>query len=216
LGAFCRYGTSIEPRLSELVIITAGAYWKAGFEWRVHAPIAGISEDIIAAVSGAALMMLAGTGARLTDPQFAIPLTVEPTILSATPLVHCFCTIFERTDQHRLARSRQITRINHNDTFITIKNAICRNREKLGHVTPTQERHGLADLSKTSAPGIGPKISLIFLASQSCGMTVAHANFFLTSASIAASNNQILNCGKMRREGCCIEQYQRHPLRGRG
>src|ERR671916_1228290 len=40
LGAFCRYGTVLPPRLSELAIITAGAYWKAGFEWAVHAPIA--------------------------------------------------------------------------------------------------------------------------------------------------------------------------------
>ncbi len=40
LGAFCRYGTSLPPRLSELAIITAGAFWQAGFEWHVHAPIA--------------------------------------------------------------------------------------------------------------------------------------------------------------------------------
>jgi 4-carboxymuconolactone decarboxylase len=40
LGAFCRYGTSLPPRLSELAIITTGAYWQAGFEWAVHAPIA--------------------------------------------------------------------------------------------------------------------------------------------------------------------------------
>ena len=40
LGAFCRYGTSLPPRLSELAIITTGAYWQAGFEWHVHAPIA--------------------------------------------------------------------------------------------------------------------------------------------------------------------------------
>ncbi len=40
LGAFCRYGTVLEPRLSELAIITTGAYWRAGFEWYVHAPIA--------------------------------------------------------------------------------------------------------------------------------------------------------------------------------
>lgn len=40
LGAFCRYDTSLPPRLSELAIITVGAYWKAGFEWHVHAPIA--------------------------------------------------------------------------------------------------------------------------------------------------------------------------------
>lgn len=49
LGAFCRYGTVLEPRLSELAIIITGAYWKAGFEWHVHAPIAikaGIAPEI--------------------------------------------------------------------------------------------------------------------------------------------------------------------------
>ena len=40
LGAFCRYGTSLPPRLSELAILVTGAYWRAGYEWHVHAPIA--------------------------------------------------------------------------------------------------------------------------------------------------------------------------------
>ena len=40
LGAFCRYGTKLPARLSELAIITTGAYWQAGFEWHVHAPLA--------------------------------------------------------------------------------------------------------------------------------------------------------------------------------
>ena len=39
LGAFCRYHTSLPPRLSELAILVTGASWKAGFEWFVHAPI---------------------------------------------------------------------------------------------------------------------------------------------------------------------------------
>ncbi len=39
LGAFCRYGTSLQPRLSELAILITGAHWKAGYEWHVHAPI---------------------------------------------------------------------------------------------------------------------------------------------------------------------------------
>ena len=39
LGAFCRYGTSLPQRLSELAILVTGAYWQAGFEWSVHAPI---------------------------------------------------------------------------------------------------------------------------------------------------------------------------------
>lgn len=53
LGAFCRYGTSLPPRLSELAIITAGAYWKAGFEWHVHAPIAvkaGLNAEAVEAL----------------------------------------------------------------------------------------------------------------------------------------------------------------------
>jgi 4-carboxymuconolactone decarboxylase len=40
LGAFCRFGTSLPPRLSELAILVTGAYWRAGFEWFAHAPIA--------------------------------------------------------------------------------------------------------------------------------------------------------------------------------
>ena len=40
LGAFCRYGSSLPPRLSELAILVTGAYWKAGFEFYAHAPIA--------------------------------------------------------------------------------------------------------------------------------------------------------------------------------
>jgi 4-carboxymuconolactone decarboxylase len=40
LGAYCRYRSSLPPRLSELAILVTGAYWRAGFEWFVHAPIA--------------------------------------------------------------------------------------------------------------------------------------------------------------------------------
>lgn len=39
LGAFCRFGTSLPARLSELAILVTGAHWKAGFEWFAHAPI---------------------------------------------------------------------------------------------------------------------------------------------------------------------------------
>jgi 4-carboxymuconolactone decarboxylase len=53
LGAFCRYGTVLPPHLSELAIITTGAYWKAGYEWAVHAPLAlkaGVNADVIEAI----------------------------------------------------------------------------------------------------------------------------------------------------------------------
>lgn len=53
LGAFCRYATQLDPRLSELAIITVGAFWRSGFEWHIHAPIAeraGLSAEVIAAI----------------------------------------------------------------------------------------------------------------------------------------------------------------------
>lgn len=53
LGAYCRYGSSLSPRLSELAIIVVGAHWRAGFEWFIHAPIAeeaGVPADAIKAI----------------------------------------------------------------------------------------------------------------------------------------------------------------------
>lgn len=53
LGAYCRYGTSLPPRLSELAVLVTAAWWRAGFEWAVHAPIAattGLSAEVIEAV----------------------------------------------------------------------------------------------------------------------------------------------------------------------
>lgn len=53
LGAFCRYGTSLPQRLSELAILVTGAHWRAGFEWHVHAPIgieAGLDPAAVEAI----------------------------------------------------------------------------------------------------------------------------------------------------------------------
>ncbi len=53
LGGFCRFNTTLPPRLSELAIIITGAFWKAGFEWHVHAPLAvkaGVSPDAVEAI----------------------------------------------------------------------------------------------------------------------------------------------------------------------
>jgi 4-carboxymuconolactone decarboxylase len=53
LGAFCRYGTSLPPRLSELAILVTGAHWQAGYEWFAHAPIgiaAGLSPVAVEAI----------------------------------------------------------------------------------------------------------------------------------------------------------------------
>lgn len=53
LGAFCRYGSSLPPRLSELAILITGVFWLAGYEWHSHAPLAieaGINPDIVEAL----------------------------------------------------------------------------------------------------------------------------------------------------------------------
>src|SRR5262249_18227886 len=40
LGAFCRFSTSLPPRLSQLSIIPTGAFWRPNFEWHPQAPTA--------------------------------------------------------------------------------------------------------------------------------------------------------------------------------
>jgi 4-carboxymuconolactone decarboxylase len=40
LGAFCRYKTSLKPRLSELAILVTASHWRAQYEWHAHAQIA--------------------------------------------------------------------------------------------------------------------------------------------------------------------------------
>jgi 4-carboxymuconolactone decarboxylase len=53
LGAFCRYGSSLPPRLSELAILTTAVHWRAAYEWYAHAPLAlaaGIDPDAVEAL----------------------------------------------------------------------------------------------------------------------------------------------------------------------
>jgi 4-carboxymuconolactone decarboxylase len=53
LGAFCRYRTGFPPKLSELLVLITAAYWKAEFEFAVHAreaAKAGIPVSIIEAL----------------------------------------------------------------------------------------------------------------------------------------------------------------------
>ena len=45
LGQYCRYDTRLEPRLSELAILTTARIWDAGFEWQAHVPHA-LSEGV--------------------------------------------------------------------------------------------------------------------------------------------------------------------------
>jgi len=40
LGGFCRYKTTLAPRLSEFAILCTARFWRAQYEWFAHAPIA--------------------------------------------------------------------------------------------------------------------------------------------------------------------------------
>lgn len=53
LGAFCRYRTTLGPRLSELLVLITATYWGADYEFSVHAPEArkaGVADSVIAAL----------------------------------------------------------------------------------------------------------------------------------------------------------------------
>jgi 4-carboxymuconolactone decarboxylase len=53
LGAYCRMGTSIAPRLSEFAIIVTAQHWKSQYEWNAHARIAeqrGVKAETIRAL----------------------------------------------------------------------------------------------------------------------------------------------------------------------
>lgn len=50
LGQYCRYGSSLSPRLSELAILTTAQIWNSAYEWKAHespARKAGLSDEII-------------------------------------------------------------------------------------------------------------------------------------------------------------------------
>jgi 4-carboxymuconolactone decarboxylase len=50
LGAFVRFKTSLEPRLSEFAILCIARTWRAQYEWHAHAPIAekaGVKAEVI-------------------------------------------------------------------------------------------------------------------------------------------------------------------------
>ena len=53
LGQYCRYDSSLPPRLSELAILVLARHWNSEFEWWAHKAIAlkaGLPADIIDAI----------------------------------------------------------------------------------------------------------------------------------------------------------------------
>ena len=54
LGQYCRYDSSLAPRLSELAILTTARIWDATFEWQAHlspALAAGLNPTVIESLS---------------------------------------------------------------------------------------------------------------------------------------------------------------------
>lgn len=53
LGEFCRFGSSLPPRLSEMAILITAYNWRAQYEWYAHAPLAekgGLAADVVEAI----------------------------------------------------------------------------------------------------------------------------------------------------------------------
>ena len=53
MGALLRFGTSIPPRHSELVILVAARRWNSQLEWAIHAlaaQVGGLPDEVIAAI----------------------------------------------------------------------------------------------------------------------------------------------------------------------
>jgi 4-carboxymuconolactone decarboxylase len=53
LGRYCRYDSSLPPRLSELAILVTARIWESEYEWWAHKPHAlkaGISEAVVEAI----------------------------------------------------------------------------------------------------------------------------------------------------------------------
>jgi 4-carboxymuconolactone decarboxylase len=68
LGAYCRYGSSLDPKLSELAILCMACVWQSEFEWWAHKPIAlkaGLAPEITDALK-------AGRRPAFRDPEEAI------------------------------------------------------------------------------------------------------------------------------------------------
>jgi 4-carboxymuconolactone decarboxylase len=54
VGEYLRFGSSLDPRISEFVMLVVAREWTQQFEWFVHAPLArkaGVTEETIAALA---------------------------------------------------------------------------------------------------------------------------------------------------------------------
>lgn len=70
LGEFCRYHSSLPPRLSEMAIIVTGAFWKSQYEFYAHARLAreaGLPDAVIEAIRTGVRPDVTGAEAAIYD-----------------------------------------------------------------------------------------------------------------------------------------------------
>lgn len=85
LGRYCRYDSSLEPRLSELAILTMARHWGAEYEWFAHKPpalTAGLSPELIEALRVGAPPPYADDEERVTH-QVAVSVLTERNVSDA-------------------------------------------------------------------------------------------------------------------------------------
>ena len=54
VGEYLRFGSSLAPRISELLMLVVSRHWTQQFEWSVHVPLAlraGVSTDTVSAIA---------------------------------------------------------------------------------------------------------------------------------------------------------------------
>ncbi|WP_153140806.1 carboxymuconolactone decarboxylase family protein [Paraburkholderia agricolaris] len=86
LGRYCRYETSLEPRLSELAILVIARIWGSEYEWYAHKPIAleaGVSADVVEAIRTGAVPAFAHAD-EATIHTFLLELHRERKVSDAT------------------------------------------------------------------------------------------------------------------------------------
>ena len=79
LGRYCRYDSSLAPRLSELAILTTARIWDATFEWQahlMHALDAGLNPNVIDSLLADKLPMFAAEDEELVY-EFTLELNIK-------------------------------------------------------------------------------------------------------------------------------------------
>ena len=54
VGAYLRFGSSLQPRISEFLMLVVSREWSQQFEWAVHVPLAlkaGVKQEVIATLA---------------------------------------------------------------------------------------------------------------------------------------------------------------------